>query len=166
MVVTHDGINGVFSVVNIFDPGNPTVVVNTNDSNRFTFKTVSPDGQYILGSIFGKLKLYKLSTGELIKDLTPAGTYMAQPDWSPTGDQIVAVNVTSTQDEFRFTGGELVVMDWDESKQSLSTPQVLVPRDSNYNFYYPAWSPDGEWVAYNRTVGLSLIHISEPTRPY
>lgn len=153
MVVTHDGINGVFSVVNIFDPGNPTVVVNTNDSNRFTFKTVSPDGQYILGSIFGKLKLYKLSTGELIKDLTPAGTYMAQPDWSPTGDQIVAVNVTSTQDEFRFTGGELVVMDWDESKQSLSTPQVLVPRDSNYNFYYPAWSPDGEWVAYNRTVG-------------
>ncbi|MBK9367896.1 MAG: PD40 domain-containing protein, partial [Deltaproteobacteria bacterium] len=44
-------------------------------------------------------------------------------------------------------------MAWDEAKQTLGTPQVLVPRDGTYNFYYPAWSPDGEWVAYNRTVG-------------
>lgn len=152
MVVTHDGINGVFSVVNIANPDAPSVTVESNDSERYTFKTTSPDGRYILGSVFGELKLYELSTGKLVRRYTElAGYRLTQPDWSPDGETIVAVSVKGRDDEFHFDGGEIVLIPWNNGE--LGTPETLVPYSAQWNYYYPAWSPDGEWIAYNRTEG-------------
>ena len=34
---------------------------------------------------------------------------------------------------------------------TLENEVVLKARDSMYNFYYPAYSPDGDWIVYNRS---------------
>lgn len=49
LVVTHHGVNGRFSILNIEDPLNPVELIGANDFNKATFKTISPDGQYMLG---------------------------------------------------------------------------------------------------------------------
>jgi hypothetical protein len=158
LVVTHDGANGRFSVVDISDEENPELTVSPNDFNRVTFKTVSPDGVYILGIRGNKMILYALETGVPIKEWE-FDTNVSHPDWSPDGSQVVFVRVRGQAlSDMAFAAGEIVQMDIDVSgyeesgsEPVLSNEQILKPNsiDGEWNYYYPAYSPDGEWIAYN-----------------
>jgi WD40 repeat protein len=154
MVVTHDGVNGVFTVVDVSDVDAPTSVIGTNNSHRMTFKTLSPDGQYMMGVLQGALVLYDLGTGALISSLASDGYPVTHPDWSPDGTSIVMVRMTGgSNSDMSFSGGEIVQVPWDGT--ALGTPEVLVARESGYNVYYPTYSPDGRWIAYDRSTGDS-----------
>jgi hypothetical protein len=151
MVVTLGGINGKFQVLDCSDPADPVVQVAENDVQRATFTTVSPDGTMMLGSKDGNFILFGMDDGLPIKTFELPDTY-TQPDWSPTGDRIAAVRLAFGQErEFQFEGGEIVSFSYADGE--LGEPVVLVPTDGEHNYYYPAWSPDGEWLAYNRTIG-------------
>lgn len=151
MVMTHNGINGTFSVVDVSDPLAPVQVVPPNGEQRVTFKTISPDGQYMIGTSDTSVVLYDLATGLPVKDLGLVGRY-TQPDWSPDGEQVVFVKILGNfRSEFDFELSDLVVFDWDGA--ALSNERVLISSEDGYTYYYPAWSPDGEWLAYNRTIG-------------
>jgi hypothetical protein len=151
MVVTLGGINGKFQILDCTDPEAVVVEVREDDFQRATFTTVSPDGSMMLGSKGGDFILFSMSDGLPIKTFTFDEAY-TQPDWSPTGDRIAAVRMAFGQSpEFRFVGGEIVSFPY--ANQELGEPEVLVPTDGEHNFYYPAWSPDGEWLAYNKTIG-------------
>jgi hypothetical protein len=154
MVVTHDGINGVFSLVDISNPDNPKELYGPRDNERFTFKTVSPDGSLIMGSVLGELVLYDTETGGFIKNLTPPGDgYYVQPSWSPDGDAVVMVQVSEgSKQDFFFEKGELVLFEWDAETKTLGDSFTLVER-GDLNNYYPAFSPDGGWIAFNRAPG-------------
>jgi Tol biopolymer transport system component len=152
MVVTRDGVNGVYQVIDISDPAAPVVVYDMEDAKRMTFHSLSPDGQYILGVESGSLKLYDLATNSFLGAVTPDGNRYSHPGWAPDGKHAIAVRVTeSFRSDMTFTGGEIVTMSWDGSR--LGTPEVLVARSASANFYYPTWSPDGEWVVFNRSTG-------------
>lgn len=152
MVVSHDGINGVFSVVDIADPSDPVQVVDPVDSRRFTFKTVSPDGRYILGAGGGQLTLYNLETGGTVGQRDVDG-YVTMPDWAPDGQDIVMVRVKQGhQDDWSFTQGEIIQVPV-LPDGGFGAPEVLVSSDGVNNLYYPAYSPDGAWIAYNRAQG-------------
>ncbi len=150
LVVTHDGADGRFSVLDITDPNSPERMVVPNDQNRMTFKTLSPDGQYVLGVRQNTMTLYGTENGVPIRSWA-FDTNVSHPDWSPVSDQIVLVRVTgSALSDMEFAGGEIIRMDINLETLELENEIVLQAADPDINFYYPAWSPDGEWIAYNR----------------
>ncbi|MCB9762126.1 MAG: PD40 domain-containing protein [Alphaproteobacteria bacterium] len=151
MVISHDGISGMFSILDVGNPDNPFVRVAHSDDRRITFKTVSPDGRYLLATNEGVFSLYSMETGERLRTYSFPDPY-SQPDFSPDGESVVAVRIVREwENEFFFRGGEIVILPWNDG--DLGDPQVVVPGDPVYNYYYPAWSPDGAWIAYNRTIG-------------
>ena len=150
LVVTHSGANGRFSIVDISDAESPSRVVDPNDFNTLTFKTVSPDGLYFFGTNGNKASLYNVDNGVRIKDWT-FETSVAHPDWFPDGNQILMVHVNvASRSDLEFNKGEIVQYDFDIENLELGNSEVLKAVDDVYNYYYPAYSPDGDWIAYNR----------------
>lgn len=153
MVVTHDGINGVVDLVDVSDPEAPTKIMTTSDSTRLTFKALSPDGQWMVGNSNGTLTLYSMPDATPVRTLDTGGYKVTQPDWSPDGTQLAMVRQTSNVlSDMSFGGGEIVLAPFDGT--DLGDATVLVPRGDTNN-YYPAFSPDGQWLAYDRSHGDS-----------
>ncbi len=150
LAITHNG--GKFSVIDVSEPEQPEEVipVTPDRSNIGTFKAISPDGAYMLGTDGPNLILYDLEQGVRIKSFQYP-TPISHPDWSPDGSQVVFVRVTgSAASDMEFKNGEIVQADFNEDDLTLTNEVVLKQRDSTYNFYYPAYSPDGDWIVYNR----------------
>lgn len=118
-------------------------------SNFFAF---NPDATQMLISDGNKISWIDANTGSLLKDgVVPSGT---MPDWSPDGSSLVYARpktpppfgaavpgVDSASLEVRPFGGA-----------GFGPPTVLVPFNGANN-YYPSYSPDGAWVAFNRSPG-------------
>lgn len=132
------------------------------DSSRdaATFSTWSPDGDRVIFAYMGKLSIYDGYTGEYLGQVE-SDLDLTHPSWSPDGDALVAVSATRFfGSDSGFTGGELVVFDIDEAGEFSSEPWVLVPAQTgtDINQYYPMYSPDGDWVVFNRSTGSSYFN--------
>ena len=155
LVVTHSGANGRFSIVDISNPEEPQRVVEPNDFNMLTFKTISPDGQYFFATNNNKASLFNVSNGVRVKDWN-FDHPVAHPDWSPDGSQILLVHVMgASRSDLEFNQGEIVQYDFDIETLELGNATVMKASDSTYNYYYPAYSPDGKWIAYNRAANTA-----------
>ena len=165
MVVTHDGHDGRFTILGVnqvdlepetgsFEPETTIeaeILVGPADQNRVTFKTLSPDGQYILGSNNNRLILFAMDTGVPIRTWQ-FDTRVAHPDWSPDGSQVVFTRVHGmARSDREFWGGSIVQMDIDIDNMELNDEVVLKEYDNQTSYYYPAYSPDGEWIVYVRS---------------
>ncbi len=158
MVVTRDGVNGTYQVIDIADPDNPRIVYDTVDTKRMTFHALSPDGKTVLGVTNGSLVLYDLATNALLATANPDSYKYTHPGWSPDGKRAVAVRVTGGMlSDMGFFDGEIVTMTWDGVR--LSDPEVLVPAQKGVNYYYPSFSPDGDWVVFNRSTDDSYADV-------
>ena len=109
--------------------------------------TWAPDGSRVafMVSVGGDHELFSNSvTGTDLQRLTNDATaHDGQPEWSPDGRQIVWRKSS-------FTVDEIWLMRADGSNRRLlvrSTTALIDPR----------WSPDGKWVAYAGTAGLSVV---------
>ena len=150
LVVTHGGVDGRFSVYDVEEPTDPFEIVGTSDYSRLTFKTVSPDGKFILGTNGPEMTLYELETGVKIRSWQ-FDRPVTHPDWAPDGDEIVFVRIQGmARSDMEFSGGELVRVFLDRDTLELGQEEILLEDDLDVNFYYPAYSPDGDWIAYNR----------------
>lgn len=152
MVVTSNGVNGTYAVIDISDPEAPSTFHDYDGAKRATFHALSGDGGAMLGTESGKLSLYDFDSNAALGPVDTAGYKVTQPDWTQDGSSVVYVRQTGSQNnDMNFTGGEIVQVAWDGA--NFGTPTVLVPRDVKWNHYYPAYSPDGNWIAYNRSTG-------------
>jgi len=154
MVVTHDGIDGVFTVVDVADVEEPQVVYSTETQpDTLTFKDISPDGEWIVGCSLGELKVWQLRSGKLHEIHDVGGPY-SHPAFAPDGKGLAAVRATDWfNNSMAFGGGEIVELAWNEGELGEAT--VIVPASPTYSYYYPVYSPDGEWIAFNRSTGDS-----------
>jgi hypothetical protein len=158
MVVTHDGVNGRFSVVDVADPEDPFLVTGPDDDNRLTFQAASPDSRYLIGTKGPEMTLYEASTGEPIKRFS-FDAPVTHPAWSPDGGALMLVQIVESIDgrsfgarsDMDFERGEIVEYAWDTDTLELGEATILKAADIDYNYYYPAYSPDGAWIAYNRS---------------
>ena len=158
MVVGYGGFDGMWEVGDVEDVDDLLTEIGPRTDHRLTFKTVSPSGEYMLGTNEGIVYIYDLLDGRLL-DTLDLGDPVSQPDWHPDGDSIVMVRVKwGFMTDMNFEGGEIINIPWEDGE--LGTPVVLMPSSSTYNFYYPAWSPDGEWIAYNRTAGSCYASLN------
>jgi len=146
---TYDGGNGRLGMKDMDDLSD---VIAYDDAQNANFKSFSPNGQLMLGTYYGALSLYDGMTGAHITDvgLESSATHV---DWSPTGDMVAVVLTDEHSADWTFSGGRIAVMDylgdWD-----FGEPRVLY-RPEVGNAYYPAFSPDGEWLAFNVSTGDS-----------
>jgi len=142
------------------DPTNQDIApIPWEEGLQGTFKTFSPDSSRLLVNHEGVMSLYDTSTAEWLYDLEmdqPA----TMPCWSPRGDQIALVVVDSEffQGDYWFRQGNIAVLNVDEEGNIGTQPQILVEGMEGENNYYPAYSPDGNWIAFNRSYddGLNL----------
>ena len=154
MVVTHSGVDGNFSVVDISDPDAPSLALGTAEQRRATFHAAHPDGELLLAVVGGQAKVYSLNNGSLLQTIETGGM-VSHPDWAPDGNSIVLVRVTGTRmNDMNFEGGEIIQLSFDGS--NFGPPEVLVAGTDEQNNYYPAYSPDGEWIVWNRAVRTEI----------
>ena len=114
-------------------------------SNFFSF---SPDEKYLLASDGVAVRWLDIATNTTqATPVVPSGT---MPDWAPDGQHVVYAKPQSPAvfavpgvssasiESLHFNG-----VTWD-------TPTTLVPF-AGQNNYYPAYSPTGKWVVFNRS---------------
>lgn len=142
---TYDGGNGSLGVRDI---GQGTDII-AYGSSYGNFKTFSPDGRYLLSTLYGALQLFDAGSGALLHDVPMPGL-ISHVDWAPDGYSVAAVSIPGTNYscDWCFTEGDLVIFDH-YGDGTFSDPRTLYDAPPGYNAYYPAFSPDGEWIAFN-----------------
>jgi hypothetical protein len=116
-------------------------------ANFFSF---SPDAKYLLTSDGVSIAFRSLITGDV---LNPNVAYpAAMPDWAPDGLHMVYAKPQSPPPlNFPVPGvssASLVTMHFNGA--GWDNPTTLVPFTGQNN-YYPAYSPDGQFVVFNRS---------------
>lgn len=148
MALNYDGGGGIADIIDI---ATRTSTVPAGSEYYANFHTFSPDDAYLLSVSQGKMTLRDGKSGASIETL--AMDRITYPDWSPNGVQVVFTRSTRTNcgyADWHFDGGQIEVMDF-LGPDNWSTPRVLVPAGQDVNNYYPAISPDGKWVVFNRS---------------
>ncbi|HEY2748678.1 MAG TPA: hypothetical protein VGL86_28860 [Polyangia bacterium] len=136
--------------------------------NKPGFQAFAPDHSVFLASVgagagmgpmAGDPNSFLLFDGNSGAAASPAtvptnSTRATQPDYSADGTRVVFVepaNFTfpsyTRVDDNHFTGGSLYTMT--ASGTTFGTPQPLLPSNGENN-YYPAFSPDGNFIIFNR----------------
>ncbi len=86
------------------------------------------------------------SSGAVITTVV-TGAYSTHPEFSPSGDRLVYVEVAAPSVDGAFGGGSIVVRDY--APATGFGPPTTIATAPQANFYYPSWSPDGQWVVFN-----------------
>lgn len=122
------------------------------------FKTYSPDGRWLLSTYAGVLRLHDGVTGAFLREL-PLTETVSHVDWSPDGTQVALVATTTHSQDWVFEGGRLVLLPHLGEGTFGTLEELWAPTDGR-NAYYPAWSPDGRWLAFNLSAGDSYDDAS------
>lgn len=160
---TYDGGNGPMGV-RTFEGAADVVAYPTDPAQpstlRGNFSAFSPDGELLLVAYLGKLFLVNADTGAYLRDVIADGQ-STHPSWSPDGSRVAFVRQTNRTPEVNgdwyntVPGSEIVIMDavgTDVNGLPMFGPwRVLVSAPSAVNVYYPTFSPDGAWVAFNQS---------------
>ena len=152
MAVTYDGHDAFMGLVMMDDPTNDDIApIAWEDEITGNFKTFSPDSKRLLVTYDGQLSLYDTETGLWLSDVDlelPA----TQPSWSPDGDKIAVVLVEGGfRGDYHFNESAIALLDVDEDGNISTEPEVIVPSEVGSTNYYPAFSPEGDWIAFNRS---------------
>jgi len=75
--------------------------------------------------------------------------WVTHPDLSPDGKLLVYTRATAPNCDWAFGGGQIYIRTYDQTTMTFG-PETLLVADANNN-YYPSFSPDGQWVLFNRS---------------
>jgi hypothetical protein len=159
-------------------PIGPMGVIATDASRRQIqpeqldgyYPSFAPDNVNMAVARGGSIVLINTDTGDDTDTLgRPDGTSATQPTWSPRGDTIVFAAGASSGgfDAFAALGvnnGGLAMVRrgggrWGSAEWLLEPGVISGPGD---NYFYPAYSPDGSWVAFNRATSSAGAGSSPP----
>ncbi|MCB9681962.1 MAG: PD40 domain-containing protein [Alphaproteobacteria bacterium] len=147
---TYDGGNGPLGLKHLDDLSDVVPYVDGGPSGNFS--TFSPDGALLLTSSHGNLDLYDTATGAFLRTVYNGGD-ATHPDWSPDGTQLVFVRTAGHTNDWTLPlGTRLLTMPY-LGDGVFGNFRTLVDLGEARNAYYPAWSPDGQWVAFNVSTG-------------
>lgn len=126
-----------------------------------SFVNWSPDGRLLaIADAAGDIQILNVETGQLspLNGANDPGVFETMPAWSADGTTIAYVRSEGPNDGFMVTGGaDIYVV---PSGGGTAGP---LPGASGDGFnYYPAYSPDGRWLAFTRhTTGSTTYAAPE-----
>lgn len=135
----------------LYDIVEDEAVLTEEDGAQGRFKTFSPDGTWLLAAKDASLVLYDGVTGEELSTLDLAAQ-ATQPDWSPLGDRVAVTLVTSHNHDVEITGGRVALLEH-LGNGEFGEIRVLVEPEEPVQAFYPTFSPDGRWIAFNQSTG-------------
>jgi hypothetical protein len=125
----------------------------TVNTQQWNFAAISPDNVDLFTTASNGL--YRTDLATKVRSPLYTTTRISHPDVSPTGDAIVATQVTGG-DEVWTSAGRIVVFDYDQVAKTVGAPRTLAqPAAPATVAYYPSFSPDGTWVLFNQATGGS-----------
>lgn len=142
---TYDGGNGNLGVKRMSD-GADVIPYGAAYAN---FTTFSPDGRFLLGTANGALMLWDAPSGTFLWEVAVdgSGTHV---DWSPDGDRVAFTYVPgSLESDWAFSASSAIAVMDHLGDGTFGAPQVVYTPPTDQKAYYPSWSPDGEWIAFN-----------------
>ncbi len=143
----------------IGEDATPSVALPMDESRaKGSFSTWAPDSERVIFAYNGTLTIYDAETGTKLGEVE-SDDKLTHPSWSPDGKHLAAVRpAIMYASDSAFMGGEIVVFDADEDGNFTTPPWTLVSQATGYNQYYPSYSPDGEWLVFNRSTGSSYFN--------
>ena len=147
---------------NLVDLSNPGTVLQSWGIMAGTFDLVdygAPDntgGYVVAGAGFagGAIKLFNATTGADMGQISTAKA-AAMPNWSPDGTKIVYVGCDGIASALEAAECDLYTQDWNPSTETFSNETLIASHAANETLYYPSFSPDSQWVAYNRATAVT-----------
>jgi WD40-like Beta Propeller Repeat len=122
-------------------------------SGGSNFEALTPDGKQVLTSQGGNLVLQDAATGAATGATISNGT---MPDFAADGSKVVFARAASSACPLGLCGANpgvdsasLFVAPF--SGGTFGAPVALVGGGGSDNYYYPSFSPDGNWVAFNHS---------------
>ncbi len=142
LAVTYDGGNGNATLV---DVGTATA---QGGSNKWNFGTFSPDGSELITAEQGAIRVRQFANQAVITTM-PSSGWSTHPDLSADGKKLVYVVAGQPGSDWSFRSGNIVTRTYDALTHTFGAETPLVTGGGDN--YYPSWSPDGEWVLFNRS---------------
>lgn len=122
-----------------------------SESVAANFKTWSPDGERLMATFGGALMLLD-ARGVLLHEV-PMEQSVTHPAWSPDGEFVALVLTPGHEYDWHFEGtGELATIRH-MGDGIFDNPKVIFTPPAGYKAYYPSYSPDGDWIAFNVSTG-------------
>ncbi|MEJ7602352.1 MAG: hypothetical protein WKG01_30935 [Kofleriaceae bacterium] len=141
MAITYDGGNGASTLVDV------ATATRAPESQAWNFATFTPDASKILTVHKGTLVVRDSTTQGVIVAMPSAGR-VSHPDLSADGTRLVYVRSPGDED-WRFPDGRIYTRSFDPVTNAFGAETPLVTE--GVNNFYPSWSPDGQYVLFNRS---------------
>lgn len=153
MTLSRNGINQ--GQMRLIDVAAQMIVAGADDSIREQFQSWNPTSDRFV-AIFGddeppdtNLRIRDGDSAGLIESI-PLGVEPTHPDWSPAGDRIAFTEVTIHSSSQRPGRGGISYVVREASGQWSALRRLVDPEDGK-NRYYPAYSPDGQFLVFDES---------------
>ncbi|MEO8701802.1 MAG: hypothetical protein ABI867_17285, partial [Kofleriaceae bacterium] len=154
MALTLDSGNGRGTILNVADRA--VLVPYDTNAQSWNFASFNPDTTKLVTVSLGALQLRDGNTGAMISGIPSSGGQVAtHPELSPDGSRLANVETTNFLYDFQVGNGSIVTRTFDAASNTFGPITMLVADAPGASNYYPAWSPDGQWIAFTRTAGNS-----------
>jgi hypothetical protein len=148
MAVTWGG-NGPAT---LFDVATKTNLLTT--TQYWNFATYAPAGDVLATVSNGVMVLRDAELAGELTTIHSGGGWASHPDFAPDGSALAYTVADSGPWDFQVVGGDLLTRSYDAGTQTFGDAETLVSCPSD-NCYYPAYSPDAQWVMFTRATGNS-----------
>ncbi len=119
----------------------------TTGGDGANFTTFSPDGATLMVSDGSSIAVRSATDGSGKTTVIANGL---MPDWSPLGDRVVFAR-SATSAPFGGALGTSAGSLFTADTSSWAATPLVQSTGSTDNNYYPAYSPDGDWVVFNKS---------------
>jgi hypothetical protein len=157
MAITYDGGDGRATIVDVATK-TPQAVPSPlpagqpdpfqTDTSRWNFATLYPDGSKMLTVFRGTISV-RATTDQTALATMPSAGYATHPDLSADMTKLVYIRPAAVGSDWSFTGGTIFTRTYDPVAMSFGPETPLISTGDNN--YYPSWSPDGNWIMFNRS---------------
>lgn len=161
VTAVRDNQNGPLAVHTLF--GDRVTIPLVNGS----YSAFSPDGRFMAVSVEDRdIYLLEVATGIItpLPGASEADIIETMPSWSPNGETIAFVRTTATDE---LNSAQIVApSDIYTVPAEGGTPLPLIGASGDGFNYYPAYSPDGRWLAFTRHVTGSRTYADDAADIY
>ncbi len=140
---------GQFIGAQTTDPANKQFPLG--DKHDSAMVALNYHGSLAIVGVDNQLSLRVVNTGEstpIPSELLGTEGHGYFPDFSPDGRHIAVTLSDQPNSAWAVETGSIATLDFDESTNTFSPAQVLVPMTDTEFHYYPSWSPDNNWIVF------------------